>query len=130
MATMDSTNKLAAPVRTAKLFNSGRCQAVRLPEEFRFEGTEVAIRRDEATGGVLLASSNTSETAQPEAVGLPERWNTLPSAKTDGEGLEDRQRRVRQSSWQDLFAVWDSLDASGDEEWERIQNPPVERDFF
>ena len=32
-------------MQTAKLFASGRSQAVRLPKEFRFEGTEVAIKR-------------------------------------------------------------------------------------
>ena len=31
---------------TAKLFKSGRSQAVRLPKEFRFQGTEVKIRRE------------------------------------------------------------------------------------
>jgi antitoxin VapB len=31
---------------TAKLFKTGRSQAVRLPKEFRFEGTEVKIRRE------------------------------------------------------------------------------------
>ena len=30
---------------TAKLFWSGRSQAVRLPKEFRFQGSEVRIRR-------------------------------------------------------------------------------------
>jgi antitoxin VapB len=30
---------------TAKLFQNGRSQAVRLPKEFRFEGDEVRIRR-------------------------------------------------------------------------------------
>jgi antitoxin VapB len=40
--------------RTAKLFKTGRSQAVRLPKEFRFEGTEVEIKRDPVTGGVLL----------------------------------------------------------------------------
>jgi antitoxin VapB len=30
---------------TAKLFSSGRSQAVRLPKAFRFQGTEVRIRR-------------------------------------------------------------------------------------
>lgn len=30
---------------TAKLFWSGRSQAVRLPKEFRFEGKEVRIRK-------------------------------------------------------------------------------------
>jgi antitoxin VapB len=32
-------------VATAKVFWSGRSQAVRLPKEFRFEGCEVRIRR-------------------------------------------------------------------------------------
>lgn len=32
--------------QTAKLFWNGRSQAVRLPREFRFEGTEVRIRRE------------------------------------------------------------------------------------
>ena len=39
----------------AKLFMNGRSQAVRLPAEFRFEGTEVDIRRDPATGEVILS---------------------------------------------------------------------------
>lgn len=30
---------------TAKLFTNGRSQAVRLPKAFRFDGTEVRIRR-------------------------------------------------------------------------------------
>ena len=37
---------------TAKLFKSGRSQAVRLPKEFRFEGKEVRISRHGR--GVLL----------------------------------------------------------------------------
>ncbi len=41
--------------RTAKLFRNGRSQAVRLPAEFRFEGTEVFIRRDPKTGDVILS---------------------------------------------------------------------------
>jgi antitoxin VapB len=32
-------------MKTAKLFPYGRDQAVRLPREFRFEGSEVRIRR-------------------------------------------------------------------------------------
>jgi antitoxin VapB len=32
-------------MNTAKLFWTGRSQAVRLPKEFRFEGQEVRIRR-------------------------------------------------------------------------------------
>lgn len=41
--------------RTAKLFRNGRSQAVRLPSEFRFEGSEVYVRRDPATGDVILS---------------------------------------------------------------------------
>jgi antitoxin VapB len=41
---------------TAKLFRSGRSQAVRLPAPFRFEGDEVFIRRDETRGDVILSS--------------------------------------------------------------------------
>ena len=37
---------------TAKLFKSGRSQAVRLPKEFRFEGEEVRISKH--GDGVLL----------------------------------------------------------------------------
>ena len=32
-------------MNTGKLFNNGRSQAVRLPKEFRFEGTEVYVKR-------------------------------------------------------------------------------------
>jgi len=35
----------ASPVR-AKLFQHGGSQAVRLPKAFRFEGSEVTVRRD------------------------------------------------------------------------------------
>lgn len=34
------------PVQTAKIFWSGRSQAVRLPKEFRFDTDEVTIRRE------------------------------------------------------------------------------------
>ena len=41
--------------RTAKLFLNGRSQAVRLPVDFRFEGSEVFIRQDETSGDVILS---------------------------------------------------------------------------
>ena len=41
--------------KTAKLFRNGRSQAVRLPSEYRFEGSEVYVRRDPATGDVILS---------------------------------------------------------------------------
>lgn len=42
--------------RTAKLFKNGASQAVRLPMEFRFEGKEVYVTRDDATGDVVLST--------------------------------------------------------------------------
>lgn len=39
--------------QTAKLFNTGRSQAVRLPKAFRFEGKEVFIRKE---GGCVILS--------------------------------------------------------------------------
>ena len=45
-------HKTETSPKTAKLFQNGRSQAVRLPMEFRFDGTEVRIRRTRT--GVLL----------------------------------------------------------------------------
>jgi antitoxin VapB len=41
--------------RTAKLFRNGRSQAVRLPSEYRFEGSEVYVRRNPENGDVILS---------------------------------------------------------------------------
>ena len=41
--------------KTAKLFQNGRSQAVRLPVEYRFEGSEVFVRRDPNSGDVILS---------------------------------------------------------------------------
>ena len=43
------------PAKIARLFNNGGSQAVRLPAEFRFDGDEVLVRRDESTGDVILS---------------------------------------------------------------------------
>ena len=39
----------------AKLFMNGRSQAVRLPVDFRFDCKEVFIRKDPATGDVIIS---------------------------------------------------------------------------
>lgn len=43
---------------TARLFQSGRSQAVRLPKEYRFEGVEVVVKH--FGNGVLLMPLNES----------------------------------------------------------------------
>lgn len=43
--------------RIAKLFKNGASQAVRLPAEFRFEGDEVYVTRDDLTGDVVISKN-------------------------------------------------------------------------
>ncbi len=53
-------NDMSLPPRaTAKLFWTGRSQAVRLPKEFRFEGKEVQIWRE--GGKVILEADEESD---------------------------------------------------------------------
>jgi antitoxin VapB len=57
----------------AKVFRNGRSQAVRLPREFRFAGTEVRVRR--VAEGVLL---------EP-VIANPEDWFAELDAHRDGQ---------------------------------------------
>jgi len=45
-------------MESAKLFNNGRSQAVRLPKAYRFEGNEVYVKK--VAEGVLLLSKKQS----------------------------------------------------------------------
>jgi len=45
-------------LKTARIFNIGGSQAVRLPAEFRFEGDEVFVRRDPRTGDIILSKKS------------------------------------------------------------------------
>ena len=40
----------------ARIFNNGNSQAVRLPKRFRVDATEVFIRKDAATGDIVLST--------------------------------------------------------------------------
>ena len=46
----------ATSSKPARLFASGGSQAVRLPVDFRFAGNVVYVRRDLATGDVILSA--------------------------------------------------------------------------
>ncbi len=72
----------ASAVKTAKLFRNGRSQAVRLPKEFRFEGKEVRIRRDPATGEIVIGP------AQPGPSLSFDEWLALYDAIPDGASEE------------------------------------------
>lgn len=61
---------------TAKIFQTGRSQAVRLPAAFRFDTREVYVRRDEATGDVILSRR-------------PANWDELLLAIARGQGAAE-----------------------------------------
>ena len=71
--------------QTAKVFMTGRSQAVRLPAEFRFNSKEVFIRRDEKTGEVILSPRLSWKEifAGLDAAGVPEDRNQGPSQVRD-----------------------------------------------
>jgi antitoxin VapB len=112
--------------KTAKLFKNGRSQAVRLPKEFRFEGTEVAIRRDPATGEVVLVP------ARPKpSIGFDE-WFALYDALPDDAPEEEFAKlppRPIGLTWQQLFKIFDRANYSEDF-FERDTSPPRQLDFF
>ena len=43
-------------MRTARVFTNGNSQAVRLPKDFRLKVREVFIRKDAATGDIVLSA--------------------------------------------------------------------------
>ena len=48
---------IMAQAEKARVFMSGRSQAVRIPAEYRFASKEVFIRRDPRTGDVILSQA-------------------------------------------------------------------------
>jgi antitoxin VapB len=46
-----------AQAEKARVFMSGRSQAVRIPAEYRFTSNEVFIRRDPQSGDVILSQA-------------------------------------------------------------------------
>ena len=60
----------------AKVFMSGRSQAVRIPAEYRFKEKEVYIRRDAQTGDVILSQA------------APKSWEEIFAA-LDAAGVPD-----------------------------------------
>ena len=67
----------------ARVFMTGRSQAVRIPAEFRFKTDEVYVRRDPQTGDLILSQS-------------PSTWDeifaALDRAQFPPEFLADRQQ--------------------------------------
>ena len=151
-----NTSTPSSAPKPAKLFKNGRSQAVRLPKEFRFEGNEVLVRRDESTGEVILAplpaepsisfdewfalydaipdDAPEEEFAklppQPKNLTRKQLFKIIDRAHFPADFMTAHRARIPQTSWAERFAVWDALGAPEEDALERDPTPPVERDFF
>jgi antitoxin VapB len=76
---------------TAKLFQTGRSQAVRLPKAFRFEGEEVYIKR--VGNGVLLIPKDRKP------------WQSMLESLDKFEGTIERNQPTKsdERDWGDLW---------------------------
>lgn len=78
--------------QSAKIFANGRSQAVRLPAAYRFNCTEVFIRKDPKTGDVILSRK-------------PENWddffNLLKTVEIPKDFMMSREDSVSQE--RDIF---------------------------
>ena len=82
--------------QTAKIFTTGRSQAVRLPLEFRFNVSEVFIRHDPVTGDVVLSRK-------------PSDWQGLLDVveqNKDENLLIERPQAAAPSARRDPFEDW------------------------
>ena len=70
----------ATPITTAKVFTTGRSQAVRLPKEFRFSTSEVTIERQ---GDAVVLRPKLSK---------DEWWANMEKILASFEGMEPIER--------------------------------------
>jgi len=82
-----------AKVEKARVFMSGRSQAVRIPAEYRFGSSEVYIRRDPRTGEIRLSE-------RPQKPPLQEIFAMLDAAGGADELLVERDReKAEEREW-------------------------------
>ena len=72
---------------TAKIFTSGRSQAVRLPKEFRFKGNEVYIKKEK---GTVILSEKPLETWEE----LFREFKGDPDFSVQRELLRNKPRKI------------------------------------
>lgn len=70
--------------RKARVFMTGRSQAVRIPAEFRFNTDEVYVRRDPQSGDLILS--------QTPASSWEEIFTALDAAQFPADFMADRQQ--------------------------------------
>ena len=80
----------------AKIFTNGRSQAVRLPKEFRFQGSEVFIGKDPHTGNLIISAK-------------PSDWSGLRFALETLKPPKDflsKKERLKKTFKRDPFKGW------------------------
>lgn len=78
-----------ASVEKARVFMSGRSQAVRIPAEYRFASKEVFIRRDPQSGEIILSEG-------PQRLSLDEIFTMIDAAGGAEDLLRDRDMSAPQ----------------------------------
>ena len=86
-------------LQTAKVFATGRSQAVRLPLEFRFDVAEVFIRRDPGTGDVVLSKKPSDWQGLLDAVALNAKDDLLIERRPTTK--QPRPRKDPFEGWQE-----------------------------
>lgn len=76
-----------AQIEKARVFMSGRSQAVRIPAEYRFTTDEVYIRRDPQSGDLILSQA---------PGGWDEIYAALDNAGIPEDFLDDRAQELPQ----------------------------------
>jgi antitoxin VapB len=90
------SGRRSGTTQIAKIIKIGRGQAVRLPNAFRIETSEVFIRRDPLTGDVILSRR-------------PPNWDDLFAALAQLElasDFLDERERDQEMQERDPFAEW------------------------
>lgn len=88
-----------AAERKAKLFQNGGSQAVRLPADYRFDGDEVYVTRDEATGDVTL-STRPRHNVWKEYLAFRD---SLDIPQEDLDAYMDERPMNQPASWRNVF---------------------------
>jgi len=82
-----------AKAEKARVFMSGRSQAVRIPAEYRFRSSEVYIRRDPRSGEITLSE-------RPQRQPLGEIFAMLDAAGGADELLRERDmEKAEEREW-------------------------------
>ncbi|MBC7719630.1 MAG: AbrB/MazE/SpoVT family DNA-binding domain-containing protein [Chitinophagaceae bacterium] len=88
-------------LQTAKIFATGRSQAVRLPLAFRFDVAEVFIRRDPATGDVVLSRKPCDWQGLLDTVALNTQDDLLMTRRQTDDQHPHPPRRDPFEGWQE-----------------------------